>query len=141
MCRCGYTDSKARNRTLISDFSGNGKMCPHFKETSQCELTPCNCTSGYYGTRCDKRDCRLGQWSNWSPCVKPCPGGTCPYDSCPTPPTEYRTRTRSVQIEKVGNGTSCNGHTRETTTCARCIKNCTPDPFTGTNHICRFVKP
>ena len=140
-CRCGYEDQKTRERYIVADFSGNGWECPSLKETSLCEMTPCNCSTvnpGFYGPRCEDRDCLLSQWSNWSPCVKPCPSGTCKKSECPTPAVETRTRSRNVLIAKAGNGTECTGETSDETDCPLCIRTCAYK--VGGSYTCHFRK-
>jgi hypothetical protein len=84
-CNCNATSS---NGTECSDIYGQ-----------------CNCKSGFYGKKCDNRDCVWGRWPAYSSCTKGCDyGGT-------------KTRTRPHEVTKQGQGTSCNGSNTETTSC------------------------
>ena len=115
-CRCGYTDPKHRNRTINIQPLGKGKPCPSTrKETTKCTMTPCDCKKirpGYYGDRCEKRDCQLANWSSWSDtCACPDCSWNC-KDSFPN-----KRRSRGVKITKVGGGRSCSGSQKESARC------------------------
>ena len=136
-CRCGHTDRKSRTRRIKTARAGEGLLCMPTTENGTCTMTPCNCPaigkSGYYGDRCEKRDCVLTQWSSWT--GSNCPG--CPdrnrtfkycypRSSCPSWSTQTpkRSRSRSIQTSKVGGGRDC-GPKSETSGCGyKCQQYC-----------------
>ena len=75
-CRCGHTDIKYRSRTIQTTSAGEGLQCIATAEAGTCTMTPCNCAiirRGFYGDRCENRDCVMNQWSYWKNCGS-CPG-------------------------------------------------------------------
>ena len=124
-CRCGYTDVKTRRRSVTTQPAGKGFKCWHTQETGTCVMTPCHCPTinpGYYGDRCDKRDCVAHPWSAWTACA-PCPNGYTSGTRLPTiTPRKYRKR--GERIKKDGNGKSC-GALSQTDVCGyRCVHAC-----------------
>ena len=128
-CPCGTNDPKTRNRSVKIQPSGEGEKCKQTEETATCTMTPCDCSSkpGYYGDKCDKRDCVLTKWSSWSSCQS-CPA-RCADPSCPQTISPQKTRTRSVKTAKDGNGRDCSGSKSETNSCGyRCYRRCVGRP-------------
>ena len=124
-CRCGYTDARTRTRTILSQPKGNGTRCPPTKETGRCVMTPCNCATtnpGYYGDRCQNRDCVLYQWSSWTDTCK-CNDldGCDKYSFCPEIKTPTKQRSRGVKIYRAGSGKHC-GARSETSNCGYVCK-------------------
>ena len=121
--RCGYTDPKNRTRQVSMQPVGNGHKCPPLLETGTCTMIHCDCETkpGYYGVRCENRDCAWGGWSAWSSCES-C-GGSC-KKPCPTKnPTKSRSRKKSLL--KVGNGNDCTGGDWESDSCGySCVQKC-----------------
>ena len=141
--RCGYTDPKTRKREVSVQPVGNGKKCPAaLKETDKCMMIPCDCREknpGYYGDRCEDRDCVWGQWSSWSSCQS-C-GGHCDRQSCQV---YYpgKSRSRSKTITKEGNGRECSGKNWENDSCGyKCDYSCEM-PFWGSAQSvqCNYYK-
>ena len=89
--------------------NSNGNEC--LDTTGQC-----NCKHGFKGNKCNDRDCVWGAWSKYSdiPCSKRCDYGG------------MKTRTRSHQLTKQGNGKQCNGPGTESITC---FNGCCPDQY------------
>ena len=111
-CRCGYTDPKSRTRSVSVSLIGGGKRCPTTSESGTCTMVPCDCSSkpGYYGNRCENRNCVLHEWSSWSSCYN------CRGYSCRTL-NPQKHRSRSIKISKVGNGVECSVTRSETHSC------------------------
>ena len=112
--RCGYTDPKTRTRQVSVQPVGNGYKCPVLKETDNCTMIPCDCREknpGYYGVRCEDRDCAWGQWSSWSSCRR-C-GGRCSNYNCSSYYPQ-KSRSRSKTTSKKGNGRECSGSSKGT---------------------------
>ena len=142
-CRCGYADAKHRTRSVRIQPVGKGKKCLSKKETGKCTMVPCDCKKikpGYYGNRCEKRDCSLSDWTAWNThscllisgvrCVYECGG----KQRC----TPMRYRRRSVSVKKVGDGKDCPSSRSESSSCGfSCKKNC----FSyGNHHTCVYNK-
>ena len=126
-CPCGTTGSKSRNRTVQIRPKGNGKICPSLTDTTRCTLVKCDCSSkpGYYGDRCENRDCVLTEWSSWTG-VCHCRNHKCthPAGACQTDIPLTKQRRRSVKTDKDGNGRTCSNHRHETAGCGRCKLYC-----------------
>ena len=115
-CKCGYGGEKTRTRTVHNQSMGKGKACKQTAEKGKCIMTPCDCTKvrpGYYGDRCDQRDCVWHQWSSWSNTCS-CPKG---YRSCKTRIVPTKRRSRTEKITKAGQGKSCTGTGTENSNC------------------------
>ena len=139
-CRCGYTDPKSRTRSVHHQAEGDGNSCPPAEETTNCIMESCDCADkpGYYGDRCDKRDCQLASWSSWSACLH-CSDRMCYMSNnawiCPDFVPE-KTRSRSVKTSKKGGGKACTGDRQETNSCGyTCTKDCSLDA-----KYCWYVK-
>merc|ERR1719399_2780992 len=59
---CGI-GTHSRTRNVTTEPLHNGTVCPHLKETDDCE-----------GFKCS-RDCVVSAWSSWGSCTKSCSGG------------------------------------------------------------------
>ena len=142
-CRCGYTGTKTRARTVRTQPKGTGNQCLPLTETGTCQMVPCNCAAlnkaDYKGPRCEDRDCKFSQWSSWTTC-RDCPSGTCTQPGCSTLyPSKDRTRT--VEAEKKGNGTDCSGPKRETQGCTYvCKTNCWTEHGILSRRKCKYYK-
>ncbi|XP_028409213.1 spondin-1-like [Dendronephthya gigantea] len=55
---------RSRNRKVIENARNGGKKCPHLKGRSKCRIK-----------RCPVLDCKVSEWSAWSPCSKKCGKG------------------------------------------------------------------
>lgn len=78
---CG-SGSQTRTRTVITPASGGGAPCPTLEQTQPCNTQPCPV------------DCVVSSWSAWTPCDKPCGGGT-------------QTRTRTIVTAPAFGGAPC----------------------------------
>ena len=128
-CRCGYTDARSRTRSMLSRPIGNGSLCQSTKETGKCVLTPCDCAKtnpGYYGDRCQDRDCVLDQWSSWTGACDCSHSLICfEVSGCPKIKTPTKQRSRGVKITRAGSGKRCIGARSETSNCGFvCILSC-----------------
>ena len=137
-CRCGYADPISRNRSVNIQPVGKGKLCPtRRKEKDHCAMKPCNCKKirpGHYGDRCEKRDCKLTNWSSWSDTCN-CP--TCSWRCKGEEIKNKKNRSRRVNITKVGGGKSCSGSLKETVRCSYiCRWSCWGETF----GVCKYVK-
>ena len=124
-CPCGTVAEIKRTRSVHIPRLGNGKKCPKTTDVGECTMVKCDCKKmgkpDYYGNKCDKRDCKLGEWSSWaaSKCkvIKPprhhasahfyeekcsynCPGSA---SRC----TPTKKRSRGVATTKDGDGKDC----------------------------------
>ncbi|KAK3103876.1 hypothetical protein FSP39_022583 [Pinctada imbricata] len=100
-CPCGETPQRSRTRQLINNFTGNGKRCPSQTETSTCPLKQCDCSMkpGFYGLKCQNRDCQVSNWGAWNrQCTNYCPQNSSNGD---------QNRRRSVNVSKQGSGKAC----------------------------------
>ena len=82
-CNCKAESSKSMQCT---------PKCNDAKCTAQCE-----CKEGYYGDKCENRDCVWGEWGSWSY-----------HTVCPNYPYQaysQHTREKSLIVSKVGEGT------------------------------------
>ena len=139
-CPCGQdTIKRNRTRSVLTSLLGKGKPCATTRiEESRCALVPCDCdvmNPGYYGVRCDKRDCKLGEWSSWTDTCY-CPRETCsitindlitstPSTKCAAFTTPTKQRSRGVSVHKAGSGIECNGTRSDSSDCAfRCQRFC-----------------
>ena len=144
-CRCGYTDTKNRTRSVRIQPTGNGEKCPPLTEEGNCTMEPCDCKRirpGYYGNRCENRDCVLSDWTVWTNdncqvwndgllCFKDCPGGV---PRCQ--PTRHRSR--YVKVSQVGAGKDCLPGRSETSSCGiTCVKRCS---HAWNNEVCGYWK-
>lgn len=59
---CG-TGTQSRIRSIIKPQIANGRKCPPLLETQNCNTQEC------------PGDCKVGPWSQWSDCSKPCGSG------------------------------------------------------------------
>ena len=133
-CRCGHADQKTRTRSVKEGKVGEGLPCFRTKETGTCTIVPCDCARinpGYYGDLCQNRDCHLSQWSSFTICPTKCARQRIlgKVDR----PTRYprKTRRRSVQIEKAGNGKSCSSRLSDSDSCGyKCVNRCGGIPYT-----------
>ena len=122
-CRCGHTDTKNRTRSVTTQSAGEGFACKHTQETGTCVMIPCHCPTirpGYYGDRCEHRDCVLKPWSAWSSCA--CPGGTTLYRLPNITPKKQRSRDK--QLSKVGSGAECGPQWEENYCGFTCVSQC-----------------
>ena len=122
-CPCGTTHAKTRTRSVKIPLAGAGKRCKPTTERGICTKVKCDCSSkpGSYGDRCENRDCVMGSWSSWSTC-KGCPKCDGIYN-CPHF-NPRKSRSRSVRIQKEGNGRAC-GSTTDSDSCGyRCVYRC-----------------
>ena len=85
--------TKTRTRTVVVPPSGGGTECPHLTETVDCNTQVCP----------PPVDCRVSDFSEFSPCTRECGGGT-------------KTRTRTVVVSPAGEGAAC-PHLIETVDC------------------------
>ena len=140
-CRCGYTDTRKRNRKVRILPIGNGKPCSTVtKENTTCKMIPCNCAKirpGYYGDRCEKRDCVWNHWSAWNTSTcKTCPGPKYPhplvcYRRCRKRIPLTKRRTRSKKTTRVGKGKGCSGSGSEMSSCGYvCVLDCSSKDIT-----------
>uniref|UniRef100_A0A7S2E114 Spondin-like TSP1 domain-containing protein n=2 Tax=Alexandrium andersonii TaxID=327968 RepID=A0A7S2E114_9DINO len=93
-CTCTCFGTKERARYIKVTATGAGKRCSEsLKETSPCSPgvgdSPSPACLGDIPT-----DCKLGQWSEWSTCSKPCGGG-------------QRERSRKVVTPAKSGGAAC----------------------------------
>ena len=128
-CRCGYRDDKTRTRTVKTTALGKGKACPSTKDKGKCKMDPCDCSKmrpGYYGDRCDRRDCAWNTWSSWSnTCACPTPKYDDPticHYRCVKSATPTKTRSRSKKVTRVGKGKGCSGSGTEKSNCGYVCK-------------------
>ena len=139
-CRCGYRDPRTRTRSVLHPAKGNGSSCPPAAETTNCPMVSCNCAKdfpGYYGDRCDNKDCVWSSWSAWSTCKK-CGDINCYYPAQACPDFEpQKTRSRNKEIPKEGGGQECAGDTTDTNGCGyTCTMHCSGALF----YICAKYK-
>ena len=125
-CKDNYYTTGAKQTTCVKKSSGcnacncnaagsNGMKCADHSGQ-------CSCKPGFYGNKCENRDCVWRGWSPFSSCTKGCDyGGS-------------MTRSRSHDVTKQGQGRSCDGSNTET---RNCFKGCCNHQFhcTGT-HKC-----
>ena len=83
--------TKTRNKTILVPPAGAGAACPRLTETVECNTQVCPV------------DCRVSDFSEFSPCTRECDGGT-------------RIRTRTILAPPVGAGAVC-PHLTETVEC------------------------
>ena len=149
-CPCGYTIPKSRSRTVRLHPVGNGKKCPTTEDKGTCTMVPCTCADirpGFYGDRCEKRDCRVGNWSPWN--TGHCSiawggllrGNVCNYQcngewGC----TPQKTRSRNVVIHKVGAGLGCPTLSQSDSCGFSCGKKCYFRLFVSTPHCQWYYK-
>ena len=140
--RCGYSDPKTRTRRVSAPPIGMGKQCPSLQETGRCTMIPCDCKEknpGYYGPRCDNRDCELGSWGRWSTCEscnRRCGGRYHCWSFHP-----YKSRSRKVRITKVGNGRECSDKTTDSESCGyECKKVCNQGMGMNPGLVCKLEK-
>ena len=136
-CRCGHTDAKTRTRAVTTESVGQGFPCKHTQETGTCVMTPCHCPTvrpGYYGDRCENRNCVLKPWSDWSPCA--CPGGTT-RNRLPNI-TPKKQRTRDEQLPKAGSGAECGPQWEENYCGFTCVHQCRRITFDDWWPTCRY---
>ena len=141
-CPCGHTDPKTRTRSVLHEAQGNGIACPATQETTNCTMVSCNCARdfpGYYGNRCENRDCEWSSWSSWSTC-KQCSAVVCLDINyiCPNfVPQKARNRTKERKME--GNGAPCLGGEEETNSCGyTCTAVCKPKTMQPSELICPY---
>ena len=136
-CRCGYTDSKSRTRSVSVSPIGDGKSCPSTSERGTCTMVPCDCSSkpGFYGNRCENKNCVMQQWSSWSGCYDCRPIGS--SMKCHTyHPMKHRSR--GVLTNKVGNGVECSRKRSETNSCGyTCYLSRMTTRLQGTFYYCK----
>ncbi|XP_063397174.1 uncharacterized protein LOC134681467 [Mytilus trossulus] len=83
----------------------------------------CSCKKGYYGTKCDSKDCVWSIWNGWATCNKPCNYGS-------------QKRFRSIIVHPFGKG-QCLGNSSES---RRCIFKCCEKYYSPHgNGCCRRV--
>ena len=89
-------------------------------------MVPCDCAKikpGYYGDRCENRDCKLSKWSSWTTCKDDCPLKNCDLENCPTL-NPMKNRERRVVVKKAGEG-KCVGDLTDSDSCGfRCLEEC-----------------
>ena len=83
--------TKTRTRTVVVSPSGEGAACPSLEETVECNTQVCTV------------DCKVGEFTEFSPCSRECGGG-------------FKTRTREVLEPPTGEGAACL-HLSETVGC------------------------
>ena len=126
VCQCGYATQRTRTRSVRIQPQGNGTQCSNDRtEPSTCTLTACDCSSkpGFYGLRCDKRDCVLHEWSGWNTHACTCPSGACTGE-CPTLKPR-KTRSRGIRVHAAGGGNPCSTVRSGWDYCGiNCVKRC-----------------
>ena len=108
-CNANYYLNKTEETTCVTKSS----ECIHCNcsaagsNNSECTDVAgrCSCKAHYYGKKCVNRDCVWEKWSPYSSCSMRCGFGG------------KKTKTRSHNITKQGEGKACNGTYNETTTC------------------------
>ena len=108
-CKTNYYITGTKETTCVKKGSGCSACNCNAASSSGTECSDisgqCNCKSGFYGKKCQNRDCVWGRWPAYSSCTKGCDyGGT-------------KTRTRPHKVTKQGQGTSCSGSNTETKSC------------------------
>jgi hypothetical protein len=103
---CG-TGHKSRKRTILTQASINGTVCPDLEQETQCIEKQC------------PEDCVVGTWSLWDDCTVTCNKG-------------IQTRSRNVINASKYNGKPC-PDLEETTMCDRgpCPVNCDVSPWSA----------
>ena len=141
-CPCGTRGPKSRTRTVQIHPKGNGTACPSLTDTGRCTFVKCDCSSkpGYYGDRCENRDCVLTEWSSWIGGCD-CKGYTCTSNqaTCQQSIPLSKTRSRKVKTDKDGNGRQCSNQRHETVNCGYCKLSCTEED-TYAEGICVYNK-
>jgi hypothetical protein len=104
--QCG-TGTKSRKRTILTQASINGTVCPDLEQESQCVEKQC------------PQDCVVESWSLWDSCTVTCNKG-------------IQTRSRSVANASKYNGKPC-PNLEQTTVCDRgpCPVNCWVSPWSA----------
>ena len=108
-CKDNYYTTGAKQTTCVKKSSGcnacncnaagsNGMKCADHSGQ-------CSCKPGFYGNKCENRDCVWRGWSGFSSCTKGCDYGG------------FKTRSRSHDVTKQGQGRSCDGSNTDTRNC------------------------
>jgi len=99
---CG-NGAQMRNRTVLQKRSGNGRGCS--KDTS--EIRACLDVP-----ECERTDCEMSDWTDWSTCTKSCEGG-------------QQSRKRTIVKEPENKGEMCEKGVRDE------VRPCNPQNCTG----------